>query len=197
MSHSKQSQFDDLVERVAHCSLCPRMSSRKKVLTASNGNLDSKIIFVAEAPGRLGADKYGIPLYGDQTGKNFESLLGYAGLTRDSVFITNAVLCNPRSENGNNSSPTTIEIQNCSDFLNDTIRLINPDYIVTLGTKALYALNFISTHTNILSTDVGNIFSWENYCVFPLYHPGPRALIRRPMNQQIHDYQTLAAIVKI
>src|SRR4030042_6887023 len=120
VSDSKQLQFDNLVERVAHCSLCPRMLSRTKVLTSLNGSLDSQIIFVAEAPGRLGADKYGLPLHGDQTGRNFEMFLNHSGFYRDSVFITNAVLCNPRSIDGNNDSPTISEIRNCSSFLDET-----------------------------------------------------------------------------
>jgi len=69
---SKQLQFADLVERVQSCSLCPRMTQRTRVLGPPNGNLDSSVVFIAEAPGRLGADKFGIPLFGDQTGRNFD-----------------------------------------------------------------------------------------------------------------------------
>ncbi len=152
-------------------------------------------MFIAEAPGRLGGDKYGIPLYGDQTGKNFERFLHYAGLARDFVFITNAILCNPRRENGNNSSPTTTEIRNCSFILNDTIELINPDYIVTLGTKALSALNWILPHGKTLSNHIAQLFKWKNSRVFPLYHPGPMALIRRPLFQQYKDYEALSIYI--
>ena len=48
------------------------MECRRKVFSEANGNIDSKALFIAEAPGRLGADKTGIPLYGDRTGDNFE-----------------------------------------------------------------------------------------------------------------------------
>ena len=194
MSDSKQLQFDNLVERVAHCSLCPRMLSRTKVLTSLNGSLHSQIIFVAEAPGRLGADKYGLPLHGDQTGRNFEMFLNHSGFYRDSVFITNAVLCNPRSIDGNNDSPTISEIRNCSSFLDETIKIINPQYIVTLGLKALISLNTICHHEISLSEDIGHLIDWNGHQVFPLYHPGPMAMIKRPKAQQFQDYESITRI---
>jgi uracil-DNA glycosylase len=81
VNNSKQLQFADLVVRVQRCELCHRMQGRRKILGSSNGNLDAPLIFVAEAPGRLGADRFGIPLYGDQTGRNFEMLISCVGLS--------------------------------------------------------------------------------------------------------------------
>lgn len=195
MERSKQSQFADLVSRVQHCELCPRMQDRRKVLSSANGHLDSPVVFIAEAPGRLGADKYGIPLYGDQTGRNFEQLLASAGLQRESLFITNAVLCNPRSSNGNNDSPTTAEIRRCSSFLEETLEVIKPQYVVPLGAAALTALNLIEPHGIKLSAGVGEVFKWHGYHLYPLYHPGPRAFIWRTRIQQTKDYQFLAQAV--
>jgi len=195
VSNSKASRFNSLVAQAENCSLCSRMISRRPVLSSLNGNLDSKVVFIAEAPGRLGADKYRIPLYGDQTGRNFERLLDYAGLKRDSVFITNAVLCNPRQENGNNSSPAATEIRNCSHFLNDTIEIINPELIVTLGVRALIALNLILPHSRTLSKQVAQSFNWKGFQVLPLYHPGPMAIISRKLSTQEKDYQKIAEIL--
>src|SRR5262245_30803366 len=93
---SRETAFLDLVERVSQCRACPRMEGRTRVLSASNGNLHAQILFVAEAPGRFGGDRTGVPLSADQTGRNFQFLLEKAGISRDSIFITNAVLCNPR-----------------------------------------------------------------------------------------------------
>jgi len=129
--NSKQLQFADLVERVQCCSLCPRMTQRTRVLGPTNGNLDSSVVFIAEAPGRLGADRFGIPLFGDQTGRNFEWLISSAGINREAIFITNAVLCNPRAADGKNDSPTITEIRNCSIYLKETLDIIKPKYIVS------------------------------------------------------------------
>lgn len=195
MGKSKQSLFSDLVARVQRCNLCPRMEGRKKVLGPSNGNLNSPIVFIAEAPGRLGADKFGVPLYGDQTGRNFELLIGSAGLHRESIFITNAVLCNPRTRLGNNDSPTVTEIRNCSHHLIETLEIIKPKYVVTLGRVALASLNAIEPHGIKLSEGVGKVFPWNGRLVYPLFHPGPRSFVRRTKAQQAADYTTLATLL--
>ena len=192
MAKSKQSLFADLIARVQYCNLCPRMQHRKKVLGSLNGSLDSRVVFIAEAPGRLGADKFGIPLCGDQTGRNFEMLIASAGIKRESIFITNAVLCNPRTPAGNNDSPTLLEICNCSQYLKETLEIINPKYVVPLGAAALSSLNAIKPHQIKLSEGVGKLFSWNGYQVYPLFHPGPRAFIGRTKTQQVEDYIALA-----
>jgi len=170
------------------------MQHRKKVLGSPNGSLDSSVLFIAEAPGRLGADKFGIPLHGDQTGRNFEMLIASAGIKRESIFITNAVLCNPRTPDGNNDSPTLLEIRNCSIYLKETLEIVNPKYIVPLGAAALASLNVIKPHQIKLSYGAGKLFSWNGYKVYPLFHPGPRAFIWRPKHKQKEDYKTLAEL---
>lgn len=191
MKKSKQSQFADLVARVQRCDLCPRMQDRRKVLGPSNGNLDSPIVFIAEAPGRLGADKFGVPLHGDQTGRNFELLIASAGLGRDSIFVTNAVLCNPRTPFGNNDSPSLTEIRNCSRYLTEILQIVKPRYIVPLGRVALASLNAIEPHGISLLQGVGKEFPWRGYLVYPLFHPSPRAFVHRTRDQQIEDYKNL------
>ena len=185
---SKKFRFHDLLESVLYCSLCPRMHHRPKILSEANGNLNSKVLFIAEAPGRLGADRTGIPLFGDKTGENFENLLGNVGWKREDIFITNAILCNPRKENGNNGTPSLEEIKNCSCYLEMTINLIQPDVVISLGRVALDALSFIFPHNINLSQNVANIFDWYNRKLVPLYHPGPRALIHRTYSKQTSDF---------
>lgn len=195
MVKSKQYLFADLIARVQHCNLCSRMQHRKRVLGFANGTLDSPVLFIAEAPGRLGADKFGIPLYGDQAGHNFEMLIASAGIKRESIFITNAVLCNPRTPDGNNDSPTSAEIRNCSQYLREALEIIKPKYVVTLGAIALASLNAIKPHQIKLSEGVGELFSWNGFQVYPLFHPGPRAFIWRTKTQQVEDYRTLANLL--
>ena len=192
---SKQLQFADLIERVRYCNLCLRMSQRRPVLSPSNGNLNTRVVFIAEAPGRLGADKFSIPLFGDQTGRNFEELISNAGISRESIFITNAVLCNPRKDDGNNDSPTNSEIRNCSSHLNETLDIIKPRYVVPLGKVALTALNIIRPIETNLSKCVGQLLRWNGYEVYPLFHPGPRAFVWRPKRRQEEDYLALANLL--
>ena len=192
---SKTVRFSDLVESVQHCDLCPRLCDRRKVLSSANGTVDSKVLFVAEAPGRLGADRTGIPLYGDRTGDNFEALLGNVGWRREDVFITNAVLCNPQQENGNNGTPTADEIANCSAYLEMVIALICPEVIVTLGATALSALDLLAQHGIKLRQGVATLVPWRNARLFPLYHPGPRAMVHRSRAKQRSDFMLLSKVV--
>jgi uracil-DNA glycosylase family 4 len=191
-SFDKEKRFEELCLAVSHCKLCPRLKDRKKVLSDENGNINSKIIFVAEAPGRLGADRTGVPLYGDKTGNNFERLLGNIGWSREEIFITNAILCNPREKNGNNDTPTLVEIKNCSPFLEMTIKLIQPDVVVSLGKIALTALKYIAPISIDLKKNVGKILPWAGRILVPLYHPGPRALIHRSLSNQRADFFRLS-----
>jgi len=195
LNFSKTARFSDLVESVQHCDLCVRLCDRRKVLSHANGNLDSKVLFVAEAPGRLGADRTGIPLYGDRTGDNFDILLGNIGWLRGDIFITNAILCNPKQVNGNNGTPTTEEIANCSAYLEMVITLLNPEVIVSLGATALDALGMLSPHGIALRDGVAKAVPWRNAKLFPLYHPGPRAIIHRSIPKQRSDFMLLSKIV--
>lgn len=195
LSINKYHKFEILVNNVNECNLCPRMCGRTKVLSLKNGNIDSKVLFIGEAPGRLGADKTGIPFYGDQTGNNFERLLQYSGLTRKQIFITNAVLCNPRDFNGNNSSPIKEELSNCTIYLKLLIDIIKPEVIVPLGRCALQALNIIEPHKINLQCSIRRTTKWSNYIVVPMYHPGPRAIIHRNIEEQKNDFYYLKQLL--
>lgn len=189
-------EFDLLCEKVQKCIKCPRMCDSQRVLNRSGGSLNADIMFVGEAPGRLGADSSGIPFHGDKAGHNFEELLDFAKLNRSKIFVTNAVLCNPRDEQGNNSTPTKYEIQNCANHLAEQIRIINPKIIVTLGATALESTRFTSHHQLTLKGSVRTSNNWFNRTLIPLYHPGQRAMMHRSFANQRSDYQFVAEQLK-
>ncbi len=191
----KRRKFEMLVENTTRCNLCARMFERTGVLSEKNGNIDSKVVFIGEAPGRLGADRTGIPFHGDQTGQNFERLLQFAGLTRQQIFITNAVLCNPRDEKGNNSTPNREEVRNCSLYLGMLINIIEPEIIIPLGQCALRSLHIIEAHQIELRQDVRKPVKWDKYTIMPMYHPSPRATINRSIDNQKGDFSFLGEIL--
>lgn len=191
----KRRKFEMLVENANRCNLCARMYGRTRVLSEKNGNIDSKVVIIGEAPGRLGADRTGIPFHGDRTGQNFERLLQFAVLTRQQVFITNAVLCNPRDEKGNNSTPNKEEVRNCSLHLSILIDIIKPELIVPLGQCALRSLHIIEAHQIELRQDVRKPAKWGKYTVVPMYHPGPRAAIHRNIADQKRDFSFLGEML--
>lgn len=191
-----ETSFDRLIADVKACQKCPRMCASARVLDRAAGPLSAPIMFIGEAPGRLGADASGIPFHGDKAGDNFERLISTAELDRYSAFVTNAVLCNPKDDEGNNAPPTSTELANCAGFLRRQIDLINPRLVVTLGAKALESLKFICTHELTLAASVRTHVSWYGRDLVPLYHPGQRAMVHRSYTNQLADYYFVAELMK-
>jgi uracil-DNA glycosylase len=189
---NKQKAFNHLAKEAAACCICERMRERKAVLTHLNGTLDPHIMFIAEAPGRNGGDRTRIPFHGDISGRNFDELINSIGLSRNEIFITNTVLCNPRKPSGANDTPNRTEIHNCSGFLRRQIELIDPPIIATLGRVALEALRSIQSHQYQLCEHAGKILRWSGRLLVPLYHPSPQVTITvRSMQQQKRDIRAL------
>src|ERR1041385_340730 len=136
----RDARFIKLAAEAQKCSLCPHMTGKTAVLSELNGSLNPRVLFVAEAPGRQGADRTRIPMTGDASGRTFHQLLALTGLTPDEIFITNSVLCSPRTSTGANRRPLISEVWSCSDFLKRTIQLLDPPIVATLGSLALEAL---------------------------------------------------------
>ncbi len=192
----ENSEFDSLCAKVQACIKCDRMCGSQRVLNRSGGSLYADIMFIGEAPGRLGADNSGIPFHGDKSGHNFEELLDFAKIDRSKIFVTNAVLCNPKDENGNNSTPTKQEVQNCATHLEEQIKILNPKIVVTLGSTALESTRYISHHNLILRDSVRTANKWFDRILVPFYHPGQRAMMHRSFANQRSDYQFVAEQLK-
>lgn len=193
----KLKEFLKLAEKARNCRICEAMGDKTAVLSELNGSIEPKVFFIAEAPGRQGADRTRKPFSGDKSGANFQIFLDSINLKREEIFITNTVLCSPRSETGANCKPSKKEIKNCAGFLAKTICLINPKIIVTLGSVALEALKTIEYHQIILKSDAGGIFRWNGRILVPLYHPSPQVVAsHRRMSEQLEDFKAVAEAIK-
>lgn len=190
--NNKEAMFLNLVGRVATCTKCPRMTGSARVLGPGCGPLDAPLMFVGEAPGRLGADGSHLPFHGDKSGHNFEKLIEQVGISRYQVFVTNSVLCNPKDERGNNATPTPAEIANCAPFLRETIEILEPAMVVTLGAVALKACGLLEEHAITLRGHVRTANTWLRRTLVPVYHPGQRAMVHRSFANQLSDYQFVA-----
>lgn len=189
---SRVGEFECLVSEAKNCLACPRMNSSQRVIGYASGRLNAPIMFIGEAPGRLGADASAIPFHGDKAGENFESLLDQVALSRHDCFITNAILCNPKDEKGNNGTPNRTELSNCASFLKRQIDIVDPKIIVTLGAQALSATSLVEPHDLKLSGSVRQKWNWYGRLLVPLYHPGQRAMLHRSFLNQLADYQFVA-----
>lgn len=188
--------FDQLCAEVWACRTCARMEGSTRVLSRASGSLDAIAMFIGEAPGRLGADGTAIPFHGDKAGHNFEEFLTHANIRRNEIFVTNAVLCNPKDRAGNNATPQHGEIRACSTYLRRQIDIISPRIVVSLGAAPLYALSLIEPHQLALSSHVRTMHRWYGRLLIPLYHPGQRAIMHRSFANQLADYQFISEILR-
>jgi len=186
--------FGRLAGAARSCFACAEMDY-VHVLGAANGPLTARVMFIGEAPGRLGAARTGVPFTSDQSGLRFQRLLAEADLHRDEVFVTNALLCNPLRD-GRNRPPRRRELAACARWLDAQLRLVEAPLIVTLGTAALEALRIIERHPYALSRDAGRVLPWRGRTLVPLYHPSPRTAARRPFERQLEDFRRLGALLR-
>jgi DNA polymerase len=194
---TKRAEFKRIIVEAAQCVRCASMCERTAVLSELNGPVDARIMFVGEAPGRKGADQTRVPFSGDQSGKNFDRFLASIGLSRTSIFITSAALCNPRSESGANRKPSRAELANCSYFLRQTFEVVDPEVVVTLGSVALDALKTIGPHNLSLKESAATIQKWHGRVLVPIYHPSPQVLAsHRREQQQLSDYKVVARAIE-
>jgi uracil-DNA glycosylase family 4 len=187
--------LEALVSDVTACYVCDSMA-HCHTLGSTNGPARARVLFVGEAPGRYGAGRSGVPFHGDEAGRRFEALLAVAGLTRDEVFVTNAVLCNPLDASGRNRRPKASEVANCGAFLRRQIEAVDPDVVVALGVVALEALGRIEAHGLTLREGCGQPVAWLGRQMVALYHPGRRALVHRDEASQRGDWRRLGELVQ-
>ena len=173
------------------------MCGRAAVLSELNGDVAARVLFVGEAPGRQGGDRTRVPFSGDQSGRNFQRYIDSIDLARGELFITNAVLCNPRKGTGANRRPTGREIANCSEYLRRLVELIDPKVVVTMGRVALEALGRVAPHELSLKESAGRVGEWAGRLLVPLYHPSPQVLAsHRREAEQLADYRAVAHAVE-
>jgi len=195
-AHVAEAAFATLCADAAACQVCATMAGRRRVLTPANGRPDARVLFIGEAPGRFGGERTGVPFSGDRTGHNFALLLDAAGLDRADIFITNAILCNPRDAGGRNRGPSREELVACRPFLARQLATIDAPFIVTLGAVALAATAAIAPHRLRLRDAVRQAVGWQGRTLMPLYHPGPRAQLHRSFAIQQADFVALGALVR-
>jgi DNA polymerase len=143
-------------------------------------------VLVGEAPGRH-EDLNGEPFVG-AAGQLLNELLTHAGLERSDVYIANVLKCRPPG----NRDPEQTEIETCTPFLREQIRVIDPDVLVTLGN---FATKFV------LKTDVGitrlhgRVQEAGRFTVLPIYHPAAAIYDRTKRDALFADFATLRELL--
>lgn len=153
------------------------------------GNPNSKIVFIGEAPGG-DEEKQGRPFVG-KAGKNLTAFLDGIGMERKDIYITNAVKFRPTNENPkthrlSNRTPTTSEILLYRDWLKDELKTVQPELVITLGNTPLFSvtndksLKITQVHGMLLKQKIED-YDIE-FTLMPFYHPAA-VIYRRELTQ--------------
>jgi uracil-DNA glycosylase len=162
--------WDQLQQAVSSCTRCELSRSRRNTVFGS-GDQHARVMVIGEAPGEE-EDRQGVPFVGRAGGLLNQMLLA-AGLSRETVYIANILKCRPPG----NRNPSPQEAQACHDYLQQQVRLLQPEVILSVGGVSA---------TNLLQTDqsVGSLrgrihrYGESGIPMVVTYHPS--YLLRRP-----------------
>lgn len=161
--------LDATATRVAACKKCEALASTRTQTVFGVGNPEAEVMFIGEAPG-ADEDKQGEPFVG-RAGQLLTKIIEACGWKRSDIYICNILRCRPPG----NRNPTSIEADNCREFLDEQIRIVRPKYIVCWGTIA--AQNLLG-RTDAIGKLRQTFFEHGDAKVLCTYHPS--YLLRNP-----------------
>ena len=158
-----------LAAQVAQCTRCAELAATRTKTVFGVGDPEARIMFIGEAPG-ADEDRQGEPFVG-AAGQLLNRILEASHLKRSEVYICNILRCRPPG----NRNPSPEEADHCREYLDGQIEIVDPDYIVCLGSIA--AKNLLGTMDSIGKLR-GRFFEYGRAKVVCSYHPA--YLLRNP-----------------
>ncbi len=178
--------MESIAIQTRRCDRC-RLCKGAKNAVPGEGSVDSKIVFIGEAPGAT-EDETGRPFVG-RAGQLLDKLLDEIGLKRSDVWIGNVIKHRPP----NNREPLPEEISACEPYLALQLKTINPVLVVTLGRFAMYYFykdgKISRDHGNLIKTGGG-------LSVYPIYHPAAALRQERFREALEEDFKRIPQILK-
>ena len=148
-----------------------------KTLVFADGNPESRIMIVGEAPGR-DEDLQGLPFVG-RSGQLLDRMLAAIGLDREKVYISNVIPWRPPG----NRPPTPQETEICRPFIERHIELIKPEILVMIGGSS--AKTLLKTTDGIMRLrGKWNEFTTANIKVTAMPTLHPAYLLRQPAHKK-------------
>lgn len=170
---------------IGDCHRCPLGFTRTQVVFGV-GDPHARVMFIGEGPGK-NEDLQGEPFVG-AAGQLLNELLAHAGLVRGEVYIANVVKCRPPG----NRDPEPIEIETCTPFLREQIRLIEPEVLVTLGN---FATKFVLKTEVGITRLHGTVRRTGRFTVLPIYHPAAAIYDQTKRIALFEDFEQLARVL--
>jgi uracil-DNA glycosylase family 4 len=181
---SRKKLLDAVASEVTVCTKCPLWKSRKNAVPGM-GSPGSQIMFIGEAPGNSEDDR-GEPFVG-MAGKFLDTLFSQIGFSREKVFITNIVKCRPPR----NREPKPLESETCTPYLDRQMLIIQPKFVVTLGSHSTFyvflkAMLPFSSITRVRGKLYEATILGLHVKVFPTFHPAS-ALYHPEYKEMLED----------
>ncbi|HEU5085175.1 MAG TPA: UdgX family uracil-DNA binding protein [Acidimicrobiales bacterium] len=133
-------RLEALAAEAAGCRDCP-LWERATQTVFGDGSPDARLVLIGEQPGDV-EDREGLPFVGP-AGRLLDDALDAAEISRDDVWITNAVKHFKWKEKGKrriHARPTRTEVVACRQWLDAELDALAPSGLVTLGATAGQAL---------------------------------------------------------
>jgi len=173
-----------ICDQVAGCQRCQELASTRTQTVFGVGDPAARVLFIGEAPG-ADEDKQGIPFVG-RAGQLMDRIIEASQLKREDIYICNILKCRPPG----NRNPSPEEANNCREYLDAQLEIVNPEYIVCWG--AVAAQNLLDT-TVAIGKLRKKFHDHNGAKVLCTYHPS--YLLRNPaMKKEVWaDMQLLMA----
>ena len=176
IKRNKQDLLENLKKQINSIENC-KLKSNSKNIVLGEGNIDSPIMLIGEAPGEI-EDKVGNPFKGE-IGELLDKMLIAINIKRQNIYTSYAINFRPPEDR----KPTSPEIKRYSNFLKEHISIIDPKIIILMGSTAMQAVTGINEK---ISSERGK---WKeiilNNNTYPLMITfNPSYLIRYPDNKK-------------
>lgn len=126
----KREALQVLQQEVASCTRCHELASTRTQTVFGVGNVNARVAFFGEAPG-ADEDRQGEPFVG-RAGQLLDKIIAACTWKREEVYILNTLKCRPPG----NRNPAVDELTNCRPYWVRQLEIIQPEFIVCLGTFA-------------------------------------------------------------
>ncbi|MDE1871096.1 MAG: uracil-DNA glycosylase [Candidatus Micrarchaeota archaeon] len=166
----------------------PRTAGRwllSRRFVPAEGPPDAEVMFIGQAPGR-NEDMQLRPFIGT-SGKFLDRLMGLAGIERKSAYIASVVQFFPPE----NRIPSDEEIQLCSRFLFRQIDIVNPRFVILLGSVACKTVLGMEKIGSIH----GTVVKKGNRTYMLSMHPAAAVRIRSKMPEMERDFRRFRKIM--
>ena len=138
----KEKELNELKLRINSINDCKLKENSKKIVLG-DGNINSPIMLVGEAPG-VEEDNSGLTFLGE-VGDLLKKMLNAINIKKENIYSTYAVNFRPPEDR----KPTPKEIKRYSQFLQKQISIIKPKLIILMGSTAMESLTGLNSKISI------------------------------------------------